>query len=437
MSMRRLLFAFFVCFTSLTAFAAGQDPVTPVLLALFIVFLGAKLGGYLIAKLGQPAVLGELLFGIIIGNLTYVGYDGLDYIKQDVVFEILSGIGVVLLLFEVGLESNIDDLLKVGLVSLVVALTGVIAPMFLGFYVGEWLLPEASQYAHIFLGATLAATSVGITARVLKDIGKSHTREAKIILGAAVIDDVLGLIVLAVVTALIHSVNQSGGDATGVDLAAVATISLKAVGFLLIALVLGIRAAPFVFRIGAKIKIEGMLLATTLCVCFFLAFLSAQFGLAPIIGAFAAGLIIDASGFEKFFEHDESKIEDLLLPISGFFVPIFFVTMGMRVDLGVFFNIEVLTLATAITVAAILGKQLCSLAVFSKGLNRFAIGIGMIPRGEVGLIFASIGSQLYINGQRVIDDVLFSAIVAMVAITTVMTPLALKFAMNMKPSGRV
>ena len=196
--------------------AGHGGPVVPVLLGLVIVLGAAKLGGELFERLGQPAVLGELVFGMVLGNLALAGFGGFRFLATDPGLEILAQLGVILLLFQVGLESNVQEMMSVGGSSLLVAVLGVIAPFFLGWGVSAWLLPKEEMLAHLFIGATLCATSVGITARVLKDLGKTSTREARIILGAAVIDDVLGLVILSVVAGTIAAANTGGSlDATG------------------------------------------------------------------------------------------------------------------------------------------------------------------------------------------------------------------------------
>lgn len=416
-------------------FAGGghADPVTPVLLGLVVLFAGAKLGGFLALKTGQPVVLGELLAGVLVGNLVLFGYDGLAFIRDTELFSVLASIGVILLLFEVGLESSLDEMLRVGGVAMVVAIIGVVFPFGLGYGVSAYFLSDASVYVHAFIGATLCATSVGITARVLKDLGHLKSPETKIILGAAVIDDVLGLIILAIVTGVITSVAAGGA---GVSVGSIAIIAVKAFGFLAVSLVLGTRFAPTLFRWGAKMRLEGMLVALSLSFCFGMAYLSNVFGLAPIVGAFAAGVVVDGSGIARLFGNNYRSIEDLLHPLSSFFVPIFFVHMGMQVELATLMEPSVIVFGLVLTLAAIFGKQLCGLGVFGsngRGLNRWAIGIGMIPRGEVGLIFAMIGSTLYIAGERVISSSVYSAIVIMVMLTTMITPPALKWAVRRMP----
>ncbi len=412
--------------------AAHDDPVTPVVLALAVVLAAAKLAGHIAIRMGQPAVLGELIAGVVLGSLDIVGITWFGAVETSTTVEILARLGVIILLFEVGLESTVGDMLRVGLPSLLVAVLGVVVPFALGWGVGALLLPDRSVYAHAFLGAMLTATSVGITARVLRDLGHSKSPEARVILGAAVIDDVLGLIILAVVTGVIISVNRgeplSFGD-TGFILG-------KALFFLGGALAFGVYVAPRIFRHASRLKGQGVLLTAALILCFGLAFAAATIGLAPIVGAYVAGLILEDAHLRDFADRGKQQLERLVFPISTFLVPVFFVLMGMRVDLTAFARIHVLVLAGLLTAAAIVGKQACALGVLGLPLDRLSIGIGMIPRGEVGLIFANIGLGLTLAGQRVVDEEIFSAAVIMVIVTTMVTPPALKWSLNRGRSGR-
>lgn len=407
------------------AHAAGEDPSLPLLRYLVLILLAAKLMGHLGVLLGQPAVLGELCAGILLGNLGLLGVAGFGGIASDPYVDILARIGVIVLLFEVGLESTIRDIIGVGVSSLLVAVLGVAAPFGLGWLVGAWLLPESSPYAHAFLGAALCATSVGITARVLQDIGKSREKEARIILGAAVIDDVLGLIILASVSGVILAVE--GGKSSGAW--PLAAIVLKAVGFLAGSLLLGALLTPKIFTTAAKLRGPGVLVGVSLAFCFLLSFLAGEAGLAPIVGAFAAGLILEPVHFQAFGERSIRHLEEALAPLSGFLAPVFFVQMGAKVDLRVLASADTVWLALALTVAAIIGKQACSLGVLERGANRWAVGFGMIPRGEVGLIFASIGAALVLGGERIIDDTTYSAVIIMVLLTTLVTPPLLKWSL--------
>jgi Kef-type K+ transport system membrane component KefB len=401
------------------------DPVAPVVLALAIILAAAKLGGHLAVRLGQPAVLGELVAGVALGSADLAGIDWFHAIERDQAVDILARLGVLILLFEVGLESTVRDMLKVGLPSFLVAILGVAAPFALGWGVSALLLPDRSVYVHAFLGATLTATSVGITARVLQDLGRSQSSEARVILGAAVIDDVLGLVILAVVGGIIAAANQ--GDS--LSYAEVGLVLGKAFAFLFGALALGVYLSPRVFGLASRLSGRGVLLATSLVFCFGLAYLSSIIGLAPIVGAYAAGLILEDVHFQDFVSRGEQQLEHLVHPISTFLVPVFFVIMGMRVDLEAFARLDVLGLAMLLTVAAILGKQACSLGALGRKLDTLSIGIGMVPRGEVGLIFANTGLGLTVAGERVIDEGIFSAVVIMVIVTTMATPPALKWSL--------
>ena len=330
----------------------------------------------------------------------------------------MSALGVILLLFEVGLDSSLADLLKVGLSSLIVATIGVILPFGLGWLVSSFFLAGQSPYTHAFIGATLCATSVGITARVLQDMNKLRTREARIILGAAVIDDVLGLVVLAIISGLIIGVS------TGQSVTAVSIIWLvtKVAVFLAGSLALGIFLVPHIVRQVAKAKTKGMLFTFALAFCFLLSYLATLIGLAAIVGAFAAGLILERVPFHEFLHEDERSPEDMLHPLSTFLVPLFFLHMGIKIELASLFSAQVIGLALALTAVAVIGKQACGLGVLEKGLDRLSIGLGMVPRGEVGLIFAGIGLTLKVHGQRVLDEAAFAAILFMVVVTTLITP---------------
>ena len=404
---------------------AHADPIAFVALALAVILGMAKLGGHLAERIGQPAVLGELLAGVLLGNLHFLGLTGLEAVKTNTTIDTLARLGVILLLFEVGLESTVRDMLQVGLRSLVVAVLGVVAPWLLGWGVGALMLPQHSEYAHVYLGAVLTATSVGITARVLRDLGRAQTPEARIILGAAVIDDVLGLVILAVVGGLIAAANAG----SALSWADVALIIGKAVVFLFGALSLGLWLSPRVFRLTARLRGRGILLATSLVFCLLLAWLAAEIGLAPIVGAYAAGLILERAHYRHFTQKGEHQLEELIHPITSFLVPVFFVLVGMGVDLSAFGNREVLGFAGLLTIAAVIGKQLCALGGVGARLDSISIGIGMIPRGEVGLIFANIGLRLAINGEPVIDRGVYSAVVIMVMLTTLVTPPLLQWSL--------
>lgn len=403
------------------------NPVAPVLIDLVILLLTAKLGGDLFERLGQPAVLGELLFGVVLGNLQLLGYESLVYLKTDHALELFAELGVILLLFSVGLESNVRDMLSVGPSSMLVAVLGVVAPMALGFGTSISFHPSEPVYLHLFVGATLCATSVGITARVLQDLGQIQRREARIVLGAAVIDDVLGLIILAVVTGVIAA---AGGSGPGLSVAQTAAIVGNAVAFVVGAVCIGYFLSPYLMGVAARFRVKGMLLSSGLLMCFGFSYLADRVGLAPIVGAFAAGLVLEDRHYETFQRRGVPDLHHLLEPLVTFLVPLFFVRMGMLVDLRSLGDASVVGFAVALTIAAIIGKQVCAFGVLEHGLDRLSVGLGMIPRGEVGLIFASIGAGLRIGGIPVIGPEAFSAVVIMVMVTTLVTPPMLRWSLT-------
>ncbi|MDP3725421.1 MAG: cation:proton antiporter [Nanoarchaeota archaeon] len=417
--------------------AAGGEGHNFALIFLWIaiVLLIAKMAG-LVEKLGQPAVLGELIVGIVLGNLALFGVNFFEPLKTNVIFTFLAELGVVILLFQIGLESNIREMSRVGLRAGIVAVIGVVVPFVLGTYVvGPMLLPGLASTTYLFLGAALTATSVGITARVFKDLGKLKTSAAQIVLGAAVIDDVLGLVILAVISAI------ATVGAVGAGL--ITWILAKAILFLVGSILLGRFLAPFLGKMFSKIHTgHGMKFTMALAFALVFAYVAKLIGLAPIVGAFAAGLVLDAVHF-KFFKnpkfcedikkaaggetkiskemreaiehHADRHVEELIEPVSYLFVPLFFVWVGMGVDLTTLGDTRVLLLALAITAVAFIGKIVTGFAVEKK--DRWIVGFGMVPRGEVGLIFASVGASL-----GVISEEIFSIVVIMVIITTLCTP---------------
>ncbi len=411
--------------------AGGGVDIRPLLAAVALVLVGARLGGALCTRIGQPAVLGELVVGVLLGNLTLLGFssfEGLTHLRD---LELLAQIGVLFLLFGVGLESDIGQMAAVGKSAFLVATVGVVVPMVLGYYVSAGFFPGHDALTHWFVGATLSATSVGITARVLSELKRATSVEGRIILGAAVIDDVLGLIVLAVVSGVIAATDRGGTF----EAWTVGAIILKSLAFLIGAIVIGRWVSKGVFRAAAILGGEGMLLTVAIAFCFGLSYLAALAGLAPIVGAFAAGLVLEKAHYQELRAQDQKNrgVEELLEPIASFLVPVFFVLMGMRVELSAFANPGVLAFAGALTLAAIAGKQACAFGVLEKGADRLAVGLGMIPRGEVGLIFAGIGAGLTLHGERVIDDAVFSAVVVMVALTTLLTPPLLVWRLRRAP----
>ncbi|RME60910.1 cation:proton antiporter [Candidatus Parcubacteria bacterium] len=428
----------------------GHNKFGIVFLWVALLLIAAKISS-IVERFGQPSVLGELIIGVILGNLALIGIPSLDAIKGSEIMNFLAELGVVVLLFQIGLESNISEMQKVGVRAGAVAVVGVIAPFLLGTYiVGPWLLPGLAFNAYLFLGAALTATSVGITARVFQDLGKLQTPEAKIVLGAAVIDDVLGLIILAVVSAI--------ATVGTVSVGALASITGKAVAFLGGAIILGQLLAPKISKLFSKIH-TGVGMKFTLAISFALlfAYLAGKIGLAAIVGAFAAGLILDPVHFKYFKDprvcHDmkviaehsnsptkeeiqkcirkysDSHVEELIEPVGYFLIPLFFVITGMNVDITTLFNFPILLTALGITAVAFIGKIIAG-AVAGK-VRKSIVGWGMVPRGEVGLIFATMGKSI-----GVISSEIFSIIVIMVILTTLLTPPILTFLLKRNQEGQ-
>jgi len=404
-----------------------------------ILLMSAKVSS-LIERVGQPAVLGELLIGVLLGSLYLFGVQFFEPIKSSEIIHFLAELGVVILLFQIGMESSVSTMVKVGVPSFLVACVGVILPFVATIYfAGPILMPGLSSTAYLFLGATLTATSVGITARVLKDLGKSDTAESRIIIGAAVIDDVLGLIILAIVSAIVIK--------GSIDIGSLSIIIVKAVGFLGGSILLGTWLAPRISRFFSAIHTGlGMKFALVISFGLIFAYLAALMGLAPIVGAFAAGLVLTPVYFDEFQEspfvddlktamkdeqingpfgkklndiihkHSHKHIEVFVEHLGHFMIPIFFVLTGMQVKVDALADPQIIIMALGVTVVAIVTKVAAGWMA-GKGVNKLAVGVGMVPRGEVGLIFANMGKTM-----GVMDDAVFSAIVVVIMLTTLVTP---------------
>jgi Na+:H+ antiporter len=440
------------------------DPVVPILIASIFITLGAALGGLLMKWLKQPAVLGELLVGLLAGNLGYYfGYPTLTVLREgdnlsriaslaltssynlgdatlkllppgphtELLTQLLSGpqgqtyisiysfidvvsrLAILILLFMVGLEISLVEMKRVGKYATYVAVLGIVLPMLLGMGVMKLLHPHNPLAVDLFVGGILTATSVGITARVLRDIGRETTEEARIILGAAVIDDVLCLIVLAVV---------SGLAVTGtISASSIAITTGKAALFLVASLGIGIWLMPKLVRRLATFGVHNLKLLFGVSFALLLAWLANVAQLATIVGAFAAGMVLN-SFFDK--EVEGATLHELLSPIESLVVPLFFVWMGIQVKLETMASKDVLIAGLALTIVAIVGKVAAGWGC-PPTMNRLAVGFGMMPRGEVGLIFAGIG-----RGIGVVDEGLFSAIVLLVMVTTVLAPILLRATMG-------
>ena len=384
--------------------------VPGIFLAFAAALLGAKLFGELAERVGQPAVLGELLAGVLLGPSV------LGWVPISSSLLLLAEIGVVLLLFEVGLETDLQELVRVGGPAVAVAVVGMALP-----FAGGYLVTRALGYTGttaVFVGAALTATSIGITARVLSELGVLETREGQIILGAAVVDDVLGLVVLAVVSQL--------GEGAAIETGSVLKATALAIGFLVVAILAGIPLGRRLLRIVGRANVRGVLVAASVGFALLMAFAARKAGSAEIVGAFATGLVLARTNRR----HD---IDHALRPIVDVFAPIFFVSVGAQVDVAYLNPIPAanrapLLLALFLTVAGFAGKFAAGFVAGRKTRRAF-VGAGMVPRGEVGLVFAAVG-----RASGALPPPVFVAVVLTVFATTFLAPPLLK-ALTARPRG--
>ncbi|CAN5739828.1 cation:proton antiporter [soil metagenome] len=377
------------------AAAAEGTPISALLASLVAVIVTTKLLGEVAQRVGQPAVLGELLAGVLLG-VSLLGI--LD--PQDPVIHAFAEIGVLVLLFEIGLHTDLASLIRVGPAALAVGATGVVLPFVMGY--GVATLFGLANLPAIVAGAALTATSIGISARVLSDLGRLETPEGQIVLGAAVLDDIIGLIILSVVSGLASGVALSVGG--------VALTTAVAVGFIVAALAIGSRFVPPLFRLVEHIRVSGALGLIALAFAFAMAWLAAVSGSAMIIGAFAAGLVLHGTPQRR-------EIERSTTALGLFFVPIFFAAVGAAVDLRTLADARVLAIGGVLVVVAIVGKFAAGYAPWWFEGHKALIGVAMIPRGEVGLIYAQMGLRT-----GALDTALFSALTLMVMATTFVAP---------------
>jgi Kef-type K+ transport system membrane component KefB len=428
-------------FTSLLATANESEAenstlvLAGVLLSLVVVYFASKLGGEICARINLPPVLGELVGGVLVGVSAFhllvfpesgsIAADSLVitflqktagltpeatesvFAAQSEVISLLAELGVIILLFEIGLESDLKELIRVGPQAAVVAVVGVVAPFATGT-AGLVYLFNVPLVPAIFAGAALTATSIGITAKVLAEIGQLGSKEGQIIIGAAVLDDVLGIIVLAVVASLVKT-----GE---VQIVNVIYLIISAGAFLIGAILIGRFLSPYFVGLVNEMKTRGQVLLTALIFAFTLSYIATAIQLEAILGAFAAGLVLAETEKRK-------ELEEQVIPVADILVPIFFVCVGAKTDLSVLnptvpSNREGLIIATFLILVAILGKVITGFTLFGQpDLNKLSIGVGMIPRGEVGLVFAGVGSA-----SGALSESTEAAIIMMVILTTFVAP---------------
>jgi len=381
---------------------ASADALEHVTLALALLLVAGRLGASGARRLGQPSVLGELLVGIVIGNLPLVGVRRLEPVVGDAGVTLLAQLGAVLLLFEVGVEQRLADMRRLGARAAAVAVCGVTASFVLGWLVARVLAPGAPPLVRLFLAASVTSTSVGVGAAVLRDLVRVDTDEGRLLIGAAVIDDVLGLSMLSAVTAVLSAQASPGR--------VIASLG-AALAFLAAAVIVGGWLGPRIVRAASRLRASGAQLGVALALCFALSWAAGAVGLAAIVGAFAAGLVL---------EPDPGLLGELR-PVTSLLAPLFFIATGLHTDLRALAHPGALLIAGGLVIAAIAGKLACAAAV-GRGLDRWAVALGMIPRGEVQLIYATLGAGLVFDGKPVVGPDLYAALIAVVLVTTLAAP---------------
>jgi Kef-type K+ transport system membrane component KefB len=386
---RRVFLAVVVCLVmTRSALAANADEAAArVMEALALILAASALVHDLCARMGQPVVMGEMLAGFLLRNLPILSPTLIEQLIHDVPLAILAQLGLVLMLFEIGIESTVGEVMEVLSSAVKVAVLGAAASFGLGWIVASWLMPSSSPLAKLFIAGAITTTSAGVPARIISDAGCSRLPESRLILSAAVIDDILGLVLLALAT-------QSLRDPGSGTFDQILVVVFKAFAFLLISTTLGLKLVPRLFRAAYRLRGENVLLATALSLCFGMSYLAYLAGLAPIVGAYVAGLVIEEAHNSPFVARGERRLQELTGPLSSLFTPVFFLLVGMQ---GV------------------------------HQADRLAVGFGMVPRGEVSLIFVALGNGLTGPGAPLIPPTAYSAVVLTVMATCLLSAPALKW----------
>ena len=384
-------------------------------LTLLIILLTARVFAELATRLKSPAVIGELFAGVVLGPSL------LGWIEPTEAIRLMAGIGIILLLFEVGLETDVKRLVRTGLESVVVAFAGFVLPLLLGFGLAYWLF-DLSLLVSLFIGGTLTATSIGITVRVLGDLKRQHSKEGQIVLGAAVLDDVMGVVLLA----LLYEYSIGGG----VSLVNTGKVLIFVAAFFVLAPAAAKLMSMVIKRFDASSEIPGLIPTTIVSLVLFFAWLAHVIGAPELLGGFAAGLALSRRFFlplgvalhadEPFAE----RIETQMKPIVQLFTPIFFVMVGLSLNLR---EIDwsspfIWAFSLSLLVAAIAGKLIGALLVKESWPIRWMIGTAMIPRGEVGLIFAELGRE-----SGIFSNEIYAGMVIVIALTTLLPPFVMKW----------
>ncbi len=407
-----------------------SDPFAGTLLLLALAWLAAKVGGEVALRLKLPTVAGELCAGLALAGLHQALPRFPDLAASEPV-GVLANLGVIVLMFAVGLESTVPQMMRVGWPSLRVATVGVLLPMLAGLLGAHWLLPAGVPWVvDLFIGACLCATSIGISAQVLREKRAAASPEGRVIVGAAVIDDVLGLLVLVTVSGLAAASSTTGG----MPWAGLARTLILALTFLALALTLGRRTTPHLFHLASRFRSEQLLLPLGLAFAFLLAWLGNRAGLAPIVGAYAAGLILEPTHIQVLEERESHTLEALVHPLVTSLAPIFFVVMGARVDPLALFAPRTLLFAGVLAGLGVAGKWMAGYAA-GRGFRAAVVGWGMVPRGEVGFVFIATGAQIRFEGHPLLSPELQAGIIGALLLTTLAGPPGLGWVLGRARGG--
>ena len=408
-----------------------SDPLASMLALLAMLWVAAKIGGELAVRFKLPTVAGQLIMGVALAALSEF-FPSFPNVIESHEANVLAYIGVVVLMFVVGLESSVSQVLKVGLASFRVAVMGVIAPTLLGFLGSYLLLPNAHFAVHLFIGACLSVTSTSITMQVMREKGVSKSKSGRIIVGAAIIDDILGLLLLAAVSGIAVSSTLDGAAASAAGASLwrqlVKVLGLTAL-FIAFALMVGHWVSPRIFKLASRFRSEELLLPLALAFAFLLAYVGSLVGLAAIVGACAAGLVLEHSHVVLLQERETHTLEEMLHPLVVTFAPFFFVLTGARIEISALLQPSTLLLIIVLAIAGIAGKYLCSY-VAGRGLNSPVIGWGMVPRGEVGLIFVTVGRDIKANGAPFLSPEIQAGMLGAILLATIVGPIGLSRVMD-------
>ncbi len=407
-----------------------SDPFAGTLLLLAMAWLAAKVGGEVALRLKLPTVAGELCAGLALAGLHQALPRFPDLAASEPV-GVLANLGVIVLMFAVGLESTVPQMMRVGWPSLRVATVGVLLPMLAGLLGAHWLLPSGVPWVvDLFIGACLCATSIGISAQVLREKRAAASPEGRVIVGAAVLDDVLGLLVLVTVSGLAAASATAGG----MPWAGFARTLGLALAFLALALTLGRRTTPHLFHLASRFRSEQLLLPLGLAFALLLAWLGNLAGLAPIVGAYAAGLILEPTHIQVLEERESHTLEALVHPLVTSLAPIFFVVMGARVDPLALFAPRTLLFAGVLAGLGVAAKWTAGYAA-GRGFRAAVVGWGMVPRGEVGFVFIATGAQIRVEGQPLLSSGIQAGLIGALLLTTLAGPLGLGWVLGQKRGG--